>query len=60
LIKPGTVVYATGDCRDGIEDARAWLREKNLTPADVRLYRADGMVLVEAVRGVQISPTAPQ
>ena len=60
MIKPGTVVYATGDCREGIEDARAWLREKALTPADVRLYRADGMVLVEAVRGVEISPTAPQ
>ena len=60
MIKPGTVVYATGDCREGIEDARAWLREKALTPADVRLYRADGMVLVEAVRGIEISPTAPQ
>jgi hypothetical protein len=54
LIKPGTVVYATSDCREGIEDARAWLKEKALTPSDVRLYRADGMVLVEAVRGVEI------
>ena len=55
MIKSGTVVFATGDCREGIEDARAWLKEKALTPADVRLYRADGMVMVEAVRAIHIA-----
>lgn len=57
MIKSGVIVYATDDCRDGIEAARVWLREKALTPADVRLYRADGMVLVETVRDVKVKPS---
>jgi len=54
MIKPGVIVYATGDCREGIEDARAWLRAKQLKPDQVRLYRDDGMVLVEALVPVAI------
>ena len=53
-IKPGFVVYADSDTREGIEAARAWLKEKNLTPQDVRLFRADGLVMVETLRAVEL------
>lgn len=56
-IKPGFVVYADADTREGIEAARAWAKEKGLTPQDVRLYRLDGMVLIETLRPVTIPPT---
>lgn len=49
-IKAGFVVFATQDTRDGIEDARAWLRESGLQKDQARLYRHDGMVLVELLK----------
>lgn len=55
MIKAGTIVFATDDCKDGRADARGWLREKSLTPQDVRLYALDGQVLIEALRPVDIS-----
>ena len=57
MIKAGVVVFATDDSRAGIEDARAWLKEKGLTPDQVRLYRANGQTLVETIKaGVEIGP----
>lgn len=56
MIKSGVIVFATGDSREGVADARAWLKEKSLTPQDVRLYRHDGQVLVETLRSVEILP----
>jgi len=44
LIKAGTILFATSDTAEGRADARAWLKEKSLTPQQVRLYRDDGMV----------------
>ena len=55
-IKAGFVVYATDSTRDGVEDARAWLREKRLTPDQVRLYQHDGMTLVQAKVPIDIPP----
>lgn len=49
-IKPGFVVFATEDTRDGILDARAWLKEKGLQPDQVRLFRHNGQVLVETIK----------
>lgn len=54
MIKPGTIVFATGDCKEGRDEARAWLREKALTPQEVRLYREADMVLVAALVGLDI------
>lgn len=54
MIKPGTIVFATGDCKEGRDEARAWLREKDLTPKQVRLYRESEMVLVAALMGLDI------
>ena len=50
VIKAGTIVFATDDSREGVKDARAWLKEKSLTPDDVRLYQYEFCTLVQAVR----------
>lgn len=49
MIKTGTIVFATQDDKDGRDEARAWLRDKELTPQKVRLYRERGMALVVAL-----------
>ena len=54
-IKTGVIVFATDDSREGVADARAWLKASGLTPADVRLYQHDGQTLVQTLRpGVKI------
>jgi hypothetical protein len=58
-IKTGVVVFATDDTKEGILDARAWLKEKKLTPDQVRLYRHEGMTLVETLKPISIAPRAP-
>lgn len=55
-IKTGFIVFATDASREGVEDARAWLREKKLTPDQVRLYQHDGMTLVQTKVPVEIRP----
>jgi len=55
MIKAGTIVFATDDCKAGRGDARAWLKEKSLTPQDVRLYALEGQVLIEALRPLDVS-----
>lgn len=54
VIKTGVVVFATDDSREGVLDARSWLREKGLTPDQVRLFRLNGQTLVEALRPIEI------
>lgn len=46
-ISKGTVIFATSDCREGFDDARAWLTKQGYTTKDARMYRHDGMILVE-------------
>lgn len=58
-IKTGVVVFATDDTREGILDARSWLKEKKLTPDQVRLYRHQGMTLVETLKPTSIAPSKP-
>jgi hypothetical protein len=53
-VKTGTIVFATDASAEGVADARVWLRESGLTPQDVRLYRLDGMTLVQALRDVEM------
>jgi len=59
ISKPGVIVFATDDSRAGVNDARAWLREKGLTPDQVRLFKLDGQVLIEAIKPVAIFPSTP-
>lgn len=54
MIKAGVIVFATDSSKAGVEDARAWLKEKALRPDQVRLYRDDGMVLIETLVPVDI------
>ena len=58
-IKTGVVVFATDDTREGIMAAREWLKEKKLTPDQVRLYRHQGMTLVETLKPCCIMPIDP-
>lgn len=53
-IKKGVVVFATKDTKEGRKDARSWLKAKRLTPKQVRLFRLDGMVLVESLQEIDI------
>lgn len=53
-IKAGVIVFATDDSKDGIQDARAWLKEKAFTPQQVRLYKHEGQTLVETLQAVFI------
>lgn len=59
FIKAGVIVFATDDSREGIADARAWLKLKRLTPDKVRLFRMNGQTLVETLVPCEIpqSPT---
>lgn len=57
-IKAGTIVFATDDSREGVVDARAWLKEKGLTPDDVHFYQADGMTLIAAKRPLDLKPSS--
>lgn len=59
-IKTGVVVFATEDTREGIFAAREWLKEKALTKEAVRLYRHDGLVLVETLQPTDILPPPHQ
>ena len=54
MIRPGTIVFATGDFDGGREAAKAWLQEHGLTPDQVRLYVHDGMVMVSAKKSIHI------
>ena len=54
MIKPGTIVFATGDCLEGRKDAMRWISDHGLTPDQVRLYVHDGMVLVSAKKSLYI------
>ena len=63
--KPGIIVFATDDSAEGAADARQWLRDKKLKPDQVRLFKLNGQVLVEALQSVFINcrgettPTTP-
>ena len=46
MIRPGTVLYASSDCTEAVEEARAYIRENGLTAELVRLIRKEGQVLV--------------
>lgn len=53
-IKTGVIVFATDASREGILEARAWLKEKGLTPDQVRLFRLNDQTLVETLRPIDV------
>ena len=50
MIQPGTVMFASQDCPEAVEEARAYIRNYGLTSDDVRLIRKEGQILVIAKR----------
>ena len=49
-MKRGTVIYASDDSPESVEDARGYIRSHGYTRDDVRLVKRDGQVLVIAER----------
>lgn len=55
LFPPRFVVCAVGGTDDeSIEMAKKWVREKKLTPEDVKIVKDDGAILVVTKREVVI------
>lgn len=50
MIQSGFILYASSDCPESIEEARAYIAENGLTQEDVRFIRKEGQVLVVAKR----------
>ena len=54
-MKAGMVVFATSPPDDeGVKEARAWVKARNLTAEDVALKRGDGVVRVVLRRPVDL------
>lgn len=51
-IKKGVIVYASNDCRASFEEAKAHATAQGWTRHDVRIYRDDGMLLMETTRKI--------
>ena len=49
-MQAGAVLYASSDCPDAVEEARAYIAREGLTSDDVRLIRREGHILVIAKR----------
>lgn len=50
MIQSGHVLYASSDCPEAIEEARAYIAKEVLTSEDVRFIKKEGQVLVIAKR----------
>ena len=50
MIQPGHILYASSDCPEAVEEARAYIAREGLTSDDVRLIRKEGQILVIAKR----------
>lgn len=46
MIAPGTVLYASADCDESLQEAREYIAKHQLTADRVRLIRKEGMILV--------------
>lgn len=50
MIQSGFILYASSDCPESVDEARAYIARVGLTSEDVRLIRKEGQVLVVAKR----------
>lgn len=50
MIPPKTVLFASDDSQDAVNDARAYINRMGLTKDDVRLVQRDKMTLVLSKR----------
>ena len=47
MIPAGTIIYASADCPEAIDEARAHAKRMALTTEDCRMVRRSGQVLLE-------------
>ena len=47
MIPAGTILYASHDCQEAVEEARAHAKAMALTTEDCRMVRRSGMILLE-------------
>jgi len=55
-IRKGMTLLATDDTPDGLKDANAWIKQKDLTSADIRLFKSGGFLMIEAIRDDALNP----
>lgn len=53
MIPAGTIIYASHDCPEAVEEARAHAKASALTTDDCRMVRRSGMILLELRRAWQ-------
>jgi len=49
-IRAGTVIFATTDCPEAIEEARAYARASGFSQDDIRICKNEDMVIIRAKR----------
>ena len=47
MIAAGTIVYASADCDEAVQEAKDHAAALGLSPADARLMRKDGQILLQ-------------
>ena len=50
MMQPGTVPFWVSDSEDAIDRAKDYCRTRGLTPADVKIVKRDGAVMVVVKR----------
>lgn len=49
-MKPGFIPFRTPDTDDAVDDAKAFCKSRGLTPADVKICKRNGEILIEVKR----------
>ena len=58
MIPAGTIIYASDDCPEAVEEARAHAKAMALTTEDCRMVRRSGMILLELRKAWQTQKPA--
>lgn len=57
MIAAGAIIYASADCPEAIEEARAHAKNSGLTTEDCRMVRRSGSILLELRKPWQLKRT---
>jgi hypothetical protein len=52
MIKPNTVLFASDDSPDAVNDAREYIKAQGFTKSDVKLVQRGDMTLVISIRSI--------
>ena len=54
---PNTALFTTSDCDEGLADAKAYIKARGYTKADVKLVRRSGVIQVITIRRIEWAST---